>query len=96
LGNRKTKSKASIVILCPLDVLMPLPLCEVESVYMYIRTCLGEEAELQQSIKCQICRKICALLGYYITLVGSSVPTFRDNLSVPSSVVKKSRKFGAS
>jgi hypothetical protein len=29
--------------------------------------------------------KICALLGYYATLSGSSIPTFRDNLSVPSS-----------
>ena len=33
---------------------------------------------------------ICALLGYYAALSGSSVPTFRDNLSVPSSRVKKS------
>ena len=28
-----------------------------------------------------------ALLGYYAALCGSSVPTFRDNLSVPSSSV---------
>jgi hypothetical protein len=28
---------------------------------------------------------ICALLGYYATLSGSSVPTFRNNLSAPSS-----------
>jgi hypothetical protein len=34
--------------------------------------------------------KICALLGYYAALSGSSVPTFRDNLSVSSSRVKKS------
>jgi hypothetical protein len=36
--------------------------------------------------------KICALLGYYATLSGSSVPTFRVNLLVPSSRVKKSKK----
>jgi hypothetical protein len=27
--------------------------------------------------------EICALVGYYAALSGSSVPTFRDNLSVP-------------
>jgi hypothetical protein len=37
---------------------------------------------------------ICALLEYYVALSGSSVPTFRDNLSVPSSRVKKSKKTG--
>jgi hypothetical protein len=33
--------------------------------------------------------EICCLLEYYSSLSGSSVPTFRDNLSVPSSRVKK-------
>jgi hypothetical protein len=37
--------------------------------------------------------EICALLGYYIALSGSSVPTFRDNLSVPSLRVKKSQEL---
>jgi hypothetical protein len=37
--------------------------------------------------------EICALLGNYAALSGSSVPTFRDNLSVPSSRLKKSKKF---
>jgi hypothetical protein len=36
--------------------------------------------------------EICSLLGYYIALNGSSLPTFRDNLSVPSSRVKKYKK----
>jgi hypothetical protein len=36
--------------------------------------------------------KTCALLGYNAALSGSPVPTFRDNLSVPSSRVKKSKK----
>jgi hypothetical protein len=31
----------------------------------------------------------CALLGYYATLSASSVPTFRDNLSGPSSRIMK-------
>jgi hypothetical protein len=35
-------------------------------------------------------RKICAFVGYYAALSRSSVPTFRDNISVPSSMVKKS------
>ena len=36
--------------------------------------------------------EICTLLGYYTALKGSPVPTFRDNLSVPSSMVKKTKK----
>jgi hypothetical protein len=32
--------------------------------------------------------EMCALLGCYAALSGSSVPTFRDNLSAPSSRVK--------
>jgi hypothetical protein len=35
--------------------------------------------------------EIWAPLAYYTALSGSSVATFRDNLSVPSSKVKKSR-----
>ena len=30
----------------------------------------------------------CALLGYYATISGNFLPTFRDNLSVPFSGVK--------
>jgi hypothetical protein len=36
--------------------------------------------------------EICALLGYYTALSGSSVPTFRDKLSVPSLRVRKSKQ----
>ena len=32
------------------------------------------------------------LLGYYAALSGNSLPTFQDDLSVPSSRVKKSKK----
>jgi hypothetical protein len=38
--------------------------------------------------------EICALLGYYAALSSSSVPTFRDNLSVTSSKVKKIPRLG--
>jgi hypothetical protein len=38
--------------------------------------------------------EICALLGYYAAFDGNSVPKFRDNPSVPSSRVKKSKKPG--
>jgi hypothetical protein len=38
--------------------------------------------------------EICALLGYYAALSGSSVWTFRDNPSIPSSRVIKSRNVG--
>jgi hypothetical protein len=38
--------------------------------------------------------EVCAFLGYYAALSGSSVPTFRDNLSVPSSRVKMFKKKG--
>jgi len=36
--------------------------------------------------------EICALLGSYETYSGNSVPTFRDNLSVPSSRFKNPKK----
>jgi len=35
--------------------------------------------------------KICALLGYYAAYSGNSLPTFQDNLLVPSSKVKISK-----
>jgi hypothetical protein len=37
-------------------------------------------------------REICALLEYYAASNGNPLPTFRDNVSVPSSRVKKSVK----
>jgi hypothetical protein len=38
--------------------------------------------------------EICALLGYYAAFIGSFVPTFRDNLSAPSSRDKKMGPIG--
>jgi hypothetical protein len=37
--------------------------------------------------------EICALLGYYAARGGNSSPTFRDNLSVSSSRVKKNISY---
>jgi len=34
---------------------------------------------------------ICIILGYYAAYSSNSVPTFRGNLTVPSSRVKKSK-----
>jgi hypothetical protein len=36
--------------------------------------------------------EICALLGYYAASTGNPLPTFRDNVLVPTSRVKKSMK----
>jgi len=36
--------------------------------------------------------EICALLGYYAECSDNFLPTFRDNLSVPSSRVKNSKR----
>jgi hypothetical protein len=36
--------------------------------------------------------EICTLLGYNAAFNGSSLLTFRDNISVPSSSVKKFKK----
>ena len=35
---------------------------------------------------------VCVFLGYYAVYSRTSLPTFRNNLSVPSSTVKKSKK----
>jgi len=39
---------------------------------------------------CHSVYKIFALLGCYLAYIGDSLPTFRDNPSVPSTRVKKS------
>jgi hypothetical protein len=36
--------------------------------------------------------EICSLLGHNAVSSGNPLPTFRDNVSVPSSNVKKSKK----
>jgi hypothetical protein len=36
--------------------------------------------------------EMCALLGYYAASNGDPLPTFWDNVSVPSSRVEKSKK----
>jgi len=44
--------------------------------------------------RCEV-GEFCTLLGYYTAYSGNSVPTFRDNLSVTSSRVKKSNMNSA-
>jgi len=38
--------------------------------------------------------EICAFLGYFAVYSGNSLPTFRDNLTVPSSRVKQFKNAG--
>jgi len=38
---------------------------------------------------CREVDEICTILGYYAACRGNSLPTFRDNLSGPSSRAKK-------
>jgi hypothetical protein len=53
----------------------------------------GTQISVRQKY-CSICdvNEICKLLGVYAAQNGNSVPTFRNNLSVPSSRVKQSKK----
>jgi hypothetical protein len=44
--------------------------------------------ETENYLNCEIC----ALLGYYAASSGKPIPAFRDNLSVPNSRVKNSKK----
>ena len=53
----------------------------------------GRECILRNTRRNKFVSEICALLGYYVASCGNSLPTFRDNVSVPSSRVKSpSRK----
>jgi hypothetical protein len=60
--------------------------------------CVGRMTDQLNRVLCMILgfrsevRGICALLGYYAAYIGKSLRTFRDNLLVPSSKVKKSKK----
>ena len=42
---------------------------------------------------CREVDEICGLLGYYAACSGKPLPTFRHNMTVPSSRVKKPRKL---
>jgi hypothetical protein len=59
--------------------------------------CFGLSSRLAQGWHCMISSfrrqvdELCALLGYYATYSDTSLPTFRDNPSVPSSRVNKSK-----
>jgi hypothetical protein len=54
---------------------------------MILRTCLLEFSGFRRDVD-----ENCAFLAYYAASIGNPLPTFRDNVSVTSSRVKKSKK----
>jgi hypothetical protein len=64
--------------------------------------CTGKEEGVlaYRDITSMVCRQrtctleICGLLSYYTASCGNYLPTFRDNISVPSSRVKISVRMG--
>jgi hypothetical protein len=99
--SRKSVMQFSILfwLCCPhlrpnivLGALLPNPVTVSLSQYRHTNTHL-----ISTNCTCVISgsrrnvNEICALLGYYAAYSGSSVPTFRYNLSVPSPRVKKSK-----
>jgi hypothetical protein len=48
--------------------------------------CNGLFCSVISGFRCEVDEN-CALLGYYAAYSGNALPTFRDNLSVPSSRV---------
>jgi hypothetical protein len=60
----------------------------------YWSTTANKALDVSQWMKqLSIIIEICGLLDYYAAESGNSVPTFRDNLSAPSSWVKTSKKI---
>jgi hypothetical protein len=62
-----------------------------EFIFLRIGTNVG--LRVTSGFRCNV-DEIGDLLGYYAAFSVSSVPTFRDNLSVPPSRVKKAEKVG--
>jgi hypothetical protein len=54
-------------------------------------TMRGEENDLNV-LKSSNILENCALVGYYAASSGNSLPTFRDNVSVPSSKFKNPKE----
>jgi hypothetical protein len=52
----------------------------------------GYVADKWRKLHSEELHKICAVLGYYAASCGNPLPTFRNNVSVPSSRVKTSKK----
>jgi hypothetical protein len=58
----------------------------------YISVCIHPETNLMiKNLKTYTRLEIRALLGYYAASKGNTLPTFRENVSVPSSSVEKSK-----
>jgi hypothetical protein len=51
-------------------------------------TCLSMVSRFRRDVD-----EVCLLPGYYAASNANPLPTFRDNVSVPSSRVKKSKKM---
>jgi hypothetical protein len=75
----------------------------VQTVRLRERQAVNRTYELEETDLCELdssvtsgfrsdVGEIYALLGYYAAYGGNSLPTFRDNLSVPSQRVNKSKK----
>jgi len=57
----------------------------------YSRVKVGMKLRLHDSLNLKV-DNVCAVRGYYAACSGNFIATFRDNLSVPSSRVKKCNK----
>jgi hypothetical protein len=63
--------------------------------YTCITQCVTKSNTLSKYVISGFRREVdenCALVGYYAASGGSFLPTFRDNLTVPSSWVKNPKK----
>jgi hypothetical protein len=58
----------------------------------YINTLCGQNVEFLTSGYRRDVVEICALLGYYAMSCRNCLPTFQDNVSVPSSGVRAQEK----
>jgi hypothetical protein len=65
--------------------------CEIRS-RKYLYEIIEQARFLWKAPRWKSLVEICDLLGYYTVSSGDPLPTFRDNVSVPHSRVKKSKK----
>ena len=78
---------------CP-TVRRPVSLCLVQSCRLFVsHFSVVIRATFALSSYSQLGEENCALLDCYAASSGNSVPSFRDSLSVPSSVVQKSSRI---
>jgi hypothetical protein len=63
---------------------------------IYYRLCPFQQGSEQLTDKAIRCAEIFALMDYYVAYGDNYLPTFRENLPIPSSRVKKSKKLVSS